>query len=894
MAEKIEVFKLDIDIDAAIKAGSDFKKQADALKKSLDDLKKSGDTSSRAYVEMKGAFDAVNAEYRTAQREVAKLTSLHNNEIKTVQEARNALSVVSSQWAKQAELYGENSEAAQKLSAQKLQLTERLKELEKSTGDTSRNVGNYTDSIKQAFEETNLFGKKITTVKKYASMFSGVFKSLGADMKAGALQMWNAAAGTEGLSKSQKAAAVSSNILSGALKILKVALISTGIGAIVVLLGTLISYLSTTQEGIDKVTQVTRPLMEVFKELHNIVNALGGALAKAFTDPLGAIKEAKEAVSGFGDAMDEAWRRGQRLDEVLKGIQNTNLMIAASESAFKDALLEQNKIYRDRSKSAQERMDAAEEILEIEKAQSLQKQHLLRLQAEELKIALATSDKYEDRLAYMQAMNALKEEERRVDELEVAMLSRINNIRNQQKQEDKDSLERQKEAQEQAIKANKDLLDLFIAQQGFRRKSDAEELENARIIRDKKLAILKEELDAKKISETEYLKQQLEINDAYLKLERDLVVQNAKDETKALLDEIKRRKTDFAGYTQDKLNFEIQKNNDRLEAEEEFARTQFEQGVINEEEYQEALAKIRLEAREREESVRKEWEEADKERKLIDLENQRELAEIRMNDEFERQLSQLERQRELELEMAEKTGADVATIKAKYAEIEKRINEQKNQAQLDSAAATFSGIAGLLSDHTAAGKASAVAEAIMNTYAGVAQVWRSASILPEPLATVQKLANTGIVVGSGLKAVGKIKSTPVPKAEKGALFRIGGKRHYAGGTMFRGEDGTTFEAEKDELIGVMNRNAAAAFMAFNNLFPGGRSTPNYFAGGGIVDRITAGSRSSTIKVPDPIDYDLMGEKMAEANRQLPAPFVAVTEINDRQGQYARVIDGSII
>lgn len=895
MADRIEVFKLDVDIDAAIDASAKFKQQADALKKSLDDLKKSGDTNSKAYVKMKGAFDAVNAEYRTAQREVARLTTLQNNEVKTVQEARNALSVVSSQWAKQAQLYGENSEQAQKLAAQKLQLTERLKELEKSTGDNTRNVGNYTDSMKQALSETNLFGKEITTVKKYTSMFSGAFKNLSTDAKDAYSEIRNAAVGTEGLSKAQKAGAVTTNVLSGSLKLLRVALISTGIGAIVVVVGMLISYLQTTQEGIDKVTKVTRPLTEAFKELHNIINALGGALAKAFSgDFKGAINDVKETVSGFSDSMEEAWKRGERLDQVLKGIQNSNLMIAASESGFKDALLEQNKIYRDRSKSAQERMAAAEEILEIEKAQSIQQQMLLRLQAEELEIVLETSDKYEDKLAYQQAINALKAEERRADELEVAMLSRINNIRNQGQRENQAALAKQKEAQDAAIKANQELLDLFVAQQGFRRKSDEQELENARIIRDKKLEILEQELAFKKISEEDYLKQSLQINDEYLKLERDIVVQNAKDETKAVIDEISRRKTEYADFTKEKLDFELKNNAEILEAEEEFARTRFEQGITNEQEYQNELAAIRQQAREREHEIILEWEEADDLRKLIDLENQQALDEERMENDFDKRFLQLQREYQLEIEMAEKTGADIYLIQQRYAELEKKLTIEKDKAKAESAAETFGGIAELLGEHTAASKASAVAEAIMNTYAGVAQVWSAQSILPEPLATIQKLISTGVVVGSGLKAASKIKNTQVPKAERGALFKIGGKRHSAGGTRFRGEDGTEFEAEKDELIGVMNRNAAAAFMRYNDSFPGGRSYPNYFAGGGIVDRVRSGSGTSTIKVPDPIDYDTMAEKIADANRKLPAPRVAVTEINDGQGKYARVIDGAII
>src|SRR5690606_36637787 len=105
-------------------------------------------------------------------------------------------------------------------------------------------------------------------------------------------------------------------------------------------------------------------------------------------------------------------------------------------------------------------------------------------------------------------------------------------------------------------------------------------------------------------------------------------------------------------------------------------------------------------------------------------------------------------------------------------------------------------------------------------------------------------AAAGAAVAAGLANVKKIKSTKTPKAEKGALYNIGGQRHSAGGTMFTGEDGTRFEAEKGELIGVMNRNAVRHFMAFNNACPAGsgNTAGNYFESGGLVSRDIAPSQ----------------------------------------------------
>ncbi|MGQ2984008.1 hypothetical protein [Flavobacterium sp.] len=82
----------------------------------------------------------------------------------------------------------------------------------------------------------------------------------------------------------------------------------------------------------------------------------------------------------------------------------------------------------------------------------------------------------------------------------------------------------------------------------------------------------------------------------------------------------------------------------------------------------------------------------------------------------------------------------------------------------------------------------------------------------------------------------------------------------------------------------MNRNAARHFMAFNNAFPAaGSSAPNYFAGGGIVSR----------EITQPgMNLDELAFRIAEANRSMPAPVVAVQDIVDAGRKVAVVRDSA--
>ena len=76
------------------------------------------------------------------------------------------------------------------------------------------------------------------------------------------------------------------------MKVLRGALISTGIGAIIVLLGSLIAYFTSTQEGVDKVARVTTKLKVGFDTLLGVFQKLGKAFKEGFSGFFTLIKEA--------------------------------------------------------------------------------------------------------------------------------------------------------------------------------------------------------------------------------------------------------------------------------------------------------------------------------------------------------------------------------------------------------------------------------------------------------------------------------------------------------------------------------------------------------------------------------------------------------------------------
>lgn len=71
-------------------------------------------------------------------------------------------------------------------------------------------------------------------------------------------------------------------------------------------------------------------------------------------------------------------------------------------------------------------------------------------------------------------------------------------------------------------------------------------------------------------------------------------------------------------------------------------------------------------------------------------------------------------------------------------------------------------IGDVIGKQTIAGKALAVAQALINTYLGVTEVLRNKTIIPEPFGTIQKVASVATILASGFSAVRNITRTQVP------------------------------------------------------------------------------------------------------------------------------------
>ena len=117
---------------------------------------------------------------------------------------------------------------------------------------------------------------------------------------------------------------------------------------------------------------------------------------------------------------------------------------------------------------------------------------------------------------------------------------------------------------------------------------------------------------------------------------------------------------------------------------------------------------------------------------------------------------------------------ELQAISDKYDKEEADAAKLLKEQRLSAVGSTFGEVANILGKNSAAGKAAAIAQATINAYQGVSEVWGNKSVLPEPFATAQKVASSVGILASGLQTVKQIKQVPKPQGVKGGSSGGGG------------------------------------------------------------------------------------------------------------------------
>ena len=258
---------------------------------------------------------------------------------------------------------GEGKELQDKINA----ITDELKGAEEETQRFYRNVGNYKDAILQATEAQVPF---VSILRSGVSVLRGTKEFVGGlkDELVKITVQYKAGTVTANMfSGAQKTAAITSNLLSTALKVLKLALISTGIGAIVVLLGSLVAWLAKTQKGTEFLSNVMSSFGAIIDVIIDRIAKFGGAIAKFFSgDFSGAAKDMKDSFSGIGKEISNDAKQAWALNDALQQLEKSETMLNMKRAASRSEIERLKLIADDTTKSLKERTDAATKAYDME------------------------------------------------------------------------------------------------------------------------------------------------------------------------------------------------------------------------------------------------------------------------------------------------------------------------------------------------------------------------------------------------------------------------------------------------------------------------------------------------------------------------------------------------
>lgn len=869
MAEKVNIASLQINVDDVIKKSASLKKQIDSLKVSQSELRKEGKTSTAEFVKNEVQIKSLSKAYRDnqtfavsleeANKDLEKALSSQNKSTQELRDSRRNLNQISKNIKGNTE---EEIALREKLNNAIDEQTEALREQSSEFNSSKDKIGEYEDAITGAFENLNIFNGGIGGFVKRSQEAGGAGKLVTSSVG-------GMAKGFIGLTKAS------------------LGFIATPIGALLaVLVGAFLlvrNAMNRSEEATNKIKVAFSAFSGILNKLLKILEPLGGflidGLVKGFELVEKGIFKAVDAIAsgldalGFDEKAESLRKFNKEIEEGAKQGRKLALAEIALEKAQRLAQKTQLDFQKDAEKLRQVRDDETKTFAQRIKANEdlgVVLQNQLRVESEIAQKALEVANlRIQAEGQTKEALNAQAEALTAISDIE-------ERITGQESEQLTNRVALLKEATQKRIEAQKAELDNLIANQGLKAKTLQQELKDEEAVAEKKKEILKAELRARLITQTEYNTELINLDNELGRKRAELAVDNAMRELSEY-NRLNQSKIDSEKFLSEKI-FEEEKT--RLEnlaqQRRNFELKRLEEGVISQTEFNDAINTVNEENRIANEELEAERKEAEIEQKAIDLENQILIDEENNLNAYEVQLENLERSRLAEVENAEKTGANINLINKRYVNLQKQLEDEKSTAVLNGYAETFGQITGLLKESSVASKVFASAQIALSSIEAVQNAYKTAQASPITIINpAYPIIKAGLAGAFGAAQLAKVNNV---KFKDGDI--LNGRSHAQGGIPFLLDGKAGFEAEGGEAI--INKRSTSMFaplLSAINVAGGGKK----FVSGDILG--SSGRISENL-----INYEKLGETISKANENLPAPVLDVQELNSVSSNIQAVED----
>jgi len=205
------------------------------------------------------------------------------------------------------------------------------------------------------------------------------------------------------------------------LKSFRIALISTGIGALLVAVGTLVTYFTSTKRGAEELEVAFAAVGAAIDVIRDRISQIGEAILKVFQgDFVGAAEAAKKAVSGIGEEIAKETKAMIELTRQLQEIKDLEREFGVERAKTNQIIAQARLIAEDENKTYNQRIAA------------LEKANKLEIETTEKAIELAQRKLDQQRIA-VEMSESMEEDLQKLADLEVTLLDLQTNSFNTRK-----------------------------------------------------------------------------------------------------------------------------------------------------------------------------------------------------------------------------------------------------------------------------------------------------------------------------------------------------------------------------------------------------------------------------------------------------------------------------
>lgn len=829
-----EINKLTEAQDELTKAGKESSDEYKTNQKELERLSKEQEKNTKATIEKEAALRTLSKE----QRELNKIIDLQaKSQTDSTAIIEKANVVLEQQWKTQ----NEANQAGKAMMALRKELNPEIEE-----------EAQLMEQLSKRIDEANEFQNLYNTQNEQRVKGIGRYKEAITDAIKETLSFGNAT-GQAGKGASGFASGIASGIpglkgLTGAAQGFTAVPIVFVITSLIQGFKFLTEQFKGTQQGMDAINSVLRPLSAAFEAFKGIVQDVGKMIFDAFKNPKEAITDLynfvkdkvitvfeaygkvlkgivtldwgliEEGVSditdmaiemydkiadgakNFSDRISDAYQTGQEIDRLTKEIETRESEMAKVRAENTRQMKEQELIARDQTKSVEERAKAIKEQTRLteEMIDYEQKTLDLMIQKEKLQQSLNDSSRQDNK-----RLNELEAQRMDIENRRSSVARSNMRVERQLRNEvAREAQAREKERIQAILERRKISLETYVLENQNMAKNADEEIEFAREVSKRKLEILDQELENKSISQERY---DLERKKSEMNLAQEEAEIRLFYATSYLNDEIlslQKQQEERKRLTIDSFLDETLEINRIADQQESLAKERLDAGLINRHEYNAQLLELEQQKNEQIKELNTEWEEQNRldaeltrqlenEAILLDLQDQFDIRREIERQYFEDSLIDLEEQRAQGLINEENYEQALTNIHAKYAKVKKEIDKDVAENQVDIAKATLENMAAIFGEQSDVGKAFAIAQTTIDTYQAAVSAYQAMAAIPIVGPALGAVA-AGAAIAMGMKNVQKIRST---RAEKyvggytgdGGVFTKTGNVH-AGEVVFSQAD----------------------------------------------------------------------------------------------------------